>query len=339
MATAAQLSSRRQIPLNGQHLAQRRHCLGQLWIELQRARRRRLGPRIRIIRRHPIVGQAAPAVRDACIRAAVSRILQQHVLVELQALPESRLGVAREVEAALEVVVVRLEVGRRRRQRVLVPHQPQLERVRDGARDLVLDGEDVLQLAVEGLRPELVAVGDVDQLDVDPDPVADLPDAALEHRADTELVADLANVDLLALKGEAGGAGRHLHVGQLGEGVDDVLGVIPSLKYSFSGSALMLVSGMTATDFCDGPTRPSAGLPVGVVPVPPRSRFSMASASAPADAGRSTGVRDSVRVTRVSTGSGTSRVARTFGIGDMNRFAMIDCAVGPVNGGSPVSIS
>ena len=116
--------------------------------------------------------------------------------------------------------------------------------------------------------------------------------------------------------------------------------VIPSLKYSFSGSALMLVSGMTATDFCDGAARPvSVTVPVGVVPVPPRSNFSIASASAPAEAWRSTGVRARERVTSASTCSGTSRVARTCGIGDMNRLAMIDCAVGPVNGGSPVSIS
>ena len=41
-----------------------------------------------------------------------------------------------------------------------------------------------------------------------------------------------------------------------------------------------------------------------------------------------------------STPSGTSgRVARTLGTGSVNRFAMIACAVGPVNGGSPASIS
>ena len=40
-----------------------------------------------------------------------------------------------------------------------------------------------------------------------------------------------------------------------------------------------------------------------------------------------------------STAVGMSRVARTFGIGATNRLAIIAWAVGPVNGGSPESIS
>ena len=64
-----------------------------------------------------------------------------------------------------------------------------------------------------------------------------------------------------------------------------------------------------------------------------------ASAKSAAVGYRSTGVRASARETAASTVSGTSRVVRTFGIGDTNRLAMIACGVMPVKGGSPVSIS
>ena len=41
-----------------------------------------------------------------------------------------------------------------------------------------------------------------------------------------------------------------------------------------------------------------------------------------------------------STGSGTlGRTARTLGAGSVSRFTIIACAVAPVNGGSPASIS
>ena len=52
------------------------------------------------------------------------------------------------------------------------------------------------------------------------------------------------------------------------------------------------------------------------------------------------GVRASARSSARSTSSGTSaRSARTGRTASVNRFTMIACAVGPVNGGSPASIS
>ena len=60
----------------------------------------------------------------------------------------------------------------------------------DAGRDLVLDGEDVVERPVVALGPEVGAGGGIDQLRGHPDAVAGLADAALEHVADAELAAD-----------------------------------------------------------------------------------------------------------------------------------------------------
>ena len=58
--------------------------------------------------------------------------------------------------------------------------------------------------------------------------------------------------------------------------------------------------------------------------------------SCDAVANRSAGVRASARATAASTLSGTSGRTTRTGVGTvLNRLAMIACAVGPVNGGSP----
>ena len=87
---------------------------------------------------------------------------------------------------------------------------------------------------------------------------------------------------------------------------------------------------------CDAVTM--VGAPSGGV------RTSVAEASACAScaaaAKRSSGARASARRRARSTGSGTSgRTARTDRAGSVNRRTMIAWTVGPVNGGSPASIS
>ena len=55
---------------------------------------------------------------------------------------------------------------------------------------------------------------------------------------------------------------------------------------------------------------------------------------------RSAATGASARWIAWSTASGTlGRIRRTLGTGSISRLAMIACAVGPVNGGSPASIS
>ena len=56
--------------------------------------------------------------------------------------------------------------------------------------DLVLDRENVVEVAVVALGPHVVAGRAVDQLGGDPHPAAGLADAAFEHVADAELARD-----------------------------------------------------------------------------------------------------------------------------------------------------
>ena len=98
--------------------------------------------------------------------------------------------------------------------------------------------------------------------------------------------------------------------------------VIPSLKYSFSGSALMLASGSTAMDFA------AAAAPTGVrAPAGSRSRCSACSSASANSRGRREAVHRGPGQRAVtiawSTASGTSRIARTCGTGETNRLAMI----------------
>ena len=110
--------------------------------------------------------------------------------------------------------------------------------------------------------------------------------------------------------------------------------VIPSLKYSFSGSALMLARGSTAMALAAGALLGASG---GVRWAAPFGRSTSAKWAAVGK--RSTAARASARVTTSSSPSGTSRIALTWGTGETNRLVMTACAVGPVNGTSPVSIS
>ncbi len=123
-----------------------------------------------------------------------------------------------------QVVLVGLDVfGRRLLDGplfALAEHDSQ--RFDDVAGDLVLDLENVLELAVVALRPEVVAVGHANQLGGDPQPAARLAHAALENRGDLELPADLADVLALALEREGRGAGCDPERLDLGQGVDDV---------------------------------------------------------------------------------------------------------------------
>src|SRR5438093_685466 len=111
---------------------------------------------------------------------------------------------------------------------------------------------------------------------------------------------------------------------------------IPSVKYSFSGSALMLTNGSTAIDLAAAAPVPWVGDPGGVV-TPGAFR---AWANTAAVACRSAGSLASAFNTACSTQAGASaRKPRNGGGGDVKHCAMIACAVLPMNGVRPVSIS
>jgi len=80
----------------------------------------------------------------------------------------------------------------------LCPNQRYIERVRDPARDLVLQREQVADVAVEALGPEMRVGRGVDQLGVDANPVPRSLDTAFQHVTHAELTADLFRVDRFA---------------------------------------------------------------------------------------------------------------------------------------------
>ena len=64
----------------------------------------------------------------------------------------------------------------------------------DLAGDLVLDLEDVGELAVVALRPDVAAAAAIDQLGGNPHPISGLTDAAFEDVAYPEFAAHLSEV-------------------------------------------------------------------------------------------------------------------------------------------------
>src|ERR1700722_8182330 len=76
------------------------------------------------------------------------------------------------------------------------------KRAHDLPGHVILYGENVSQIPVETLRPEMAVIGCVDELSRDPDALVDFTHAALQHIAGAESLADLLDLDILALEGE-----------------------------------------------------------------------------------------------------------------------------------------
>jgi ABC-type multidrug transport system fused ATPase/permease subunit len=91
-------------------------------------------------------------------------------------------------------------------------------------RDIVLHDEDVIQLTIVLLRPEVEPGGRIDELSRDAHAITRPADAAFQHSADVELAADLAQVRVTALERERGRAARHAQLRQLCQRVDNLLG-------------------------------------------------------------------------------------------------------------------
>jgi hypothetical protein len=84
--------------------------------------------------------------------------------------------------------------------------------------------EDVLEVAVEAIGPDVAAARGVDELHVDAHLHAGAAHAAFEHVAHAELPAHLLDVDALLLVGERRVARDHEQAGDLGDVGDDVFG-------------------------------------------------------------------------------------------------------------------
>ena len=91
----------------------------------------------------------------------------------------------------------------------------------NGARDLILEREDVGELAVVGLRPDLKAVCGIDQLRRNAHAPAVLTNASFHDPAHVQRPRDLLDVCLAILEGEGGGARGDAQLGRVGEVVQE----------------------------------------------------------------------------------------------------------------------
>src|SRR3984957_2715631 len=89
--------------------------------------------------------------------------------------------------------------------------------------DFVLDGEDILKLAIVALGPEMCLGLAVDELNSDPDPIPCLADASFGDVVHPELTRDLLGLDGLALVDEHGIAGDHEQLAEARQFGDDIL--------------------------------------------------------------------------------------------------------------------
>ena len=103
-------------------------------------------------------------------------------------------------ESPLQVLVVGLGIGCGRRLGHALVEQRDLQRTDDGTGDVVLNLEDVVDLAVVGLGPDVEAVVGTDELRRYAQDVAGLAHAAFEYVGDAERLGDIGDGDLLALE-------------------------------------------------------------------------------------------------------------------------------------------
>lgn len=127
---------------------------------------------------------------------------------------------------AEQVRVVRFDVigARAVPLRKRVAEQTYLERRRDAARDLVLNREDVRELAVVRSGPKMRVGRDVDELRGDPDVAASSANTAFEHVIDAERGSDRFQIRVSASERERRRAGRHVQAGDVREHVQQLFG-------------------------------------------------------------------------------------------------------------------
>src|SRR5439155_17225421 len=153
----------------------------------------------------------------------IARIDRDGLLVALHGTPETFYVVAAEELLPEQVLVVRLGAGGAPVLRGGRLQQLQLERLDHRPGDVVLHRKHVGQLAVVGFRPEMVAVGRIDELGADADLVARLAHAALEDGGDVELFPDGGYVLVLALERERRSARGHVQARYLRQQVQQLL--------------------------------------------------------------------------------------------------------------------
>src|SRR5215468_73126 len=123
--------------------------------------------------------------------------------------------------ATPEVELVGLDVSRGTSVYGLKGHfQP----LRDRLSNFVLDLEDVGELPIVSLRPEVKPRLRIDELHGDPQPISRAPHAALQNRRHAKSLCNLGDARPLVLERERGTAGGYVQLGYLAQSIQNVLG-------------------------------------------------------------------------------------------------------------------
>ena len=158
------------------------------------------------------------------MRQRIGRVGRDRLLEQRRGLGQTFLVALVPEETPSQVQVMRFRIGRRLGDQARPSDdQPGLQRVDDGARQLVFDGKDVLQLAVVDPRPEMISVQGADQLGGNTQLIAVPAYAPFQHRRDVELLTDLPDVDVLSFEGEGRGPRDDPQALDVCERVDDLL--------------------------------------------------------------------------------------------------------------------
>ena len=97
-----------------------------------------------------------------------------------------------------------------------------LERIDDATGDLILDLENVSEVAIVALCPEMCAMGSVDQLRGNAHSVASLANAALDSELDAEFSANVGHTERFALVDEGRSSRDSEETGYFAQIRDDV---------------------------------------------------------------------------------------------------------------------
>ena len=90
--------------------------------------------------------------------------------------------------------------------------------------DSFLNRKHIGKRPIIALRPQMLLVRSVDQLNGNPHEVARLADASLQHAADPQFLPDLTHRNIRSLVGHHRRLGNHLQSGDFRQGVDQLLG-------------------------------------------------------------------------------------------------------------------
>jgi hypothetical protein len=203
--------------------AEQRVRLGGVRVDGQGPLRRLVGQGRALLERQQAIAHLAGIVaRQAMPGGGVIGVDGQRLLVQGIRLREGLGGDLASQVAGLQVQRVGFRVGLLRLRNPA--QQRELELSDDRRGDLVLDGENVIQRPIPGLRPQLGVGAGIDQLRRDPQHVAGPAHRALEDMRHVQLPGDFGDRDVLALERERRGARDHPELGNLRQQVQQLLG-------------------------------------------------------------------------------------------------------------------